>query len=73
MNGKPFVVPGTNDRDTIGYKIEALRVYLEKQIGVDLFLRAYKLVQDANEQQDSLMMLNTLLLKDQKKFIPLII
>jgi hypothetical protein len=29
----------------MGYRIEALKVYLEKQLGEDIFLNSYKMLQ----------------------------
>lgn len=37
-------VPGVGDRDTVGSKIEALRAYLEKEVG-DKFYDAYRMIQ----------------------------
>jgi len=31
-------VPGTTDKDSLSYRIEALRFYLEKEIGAEAFL-----------------------------------
>lgn len=39
------MVPGINDRDTISFKIEALRFYLEKQLGSNNFYEAYRLLE----------------------------
>lgn len=44
VDGKPFIIPGTSEKDTTGQKIEALRYYLEKQIGLSQFLNAYNIV-----------------------------
>lgn len=35
-------MPGLSEHDTIGYRIEALRVYLEQQLTEQTFLNAYK-------------------------------
>ena len=35
-------LPGVTASDSMAYRIEALRVYLENQIGDELFLAAYK-------------------------------
>ena len=41
INGEKFMIPGMNERDTTGSKIEALRMYLEKEIGGH-FIDAYR-------------------------------
>jgi len=38
-------VPGTSERDTIGYKIEALRYYLENKIGFEQFMKVYQMIE----------------------------
>jgi hypothetical protein len=38
-------LPGLSDHDTIGYRIEALRVYLEQQLTESAFISAYKILQ----------------------------
>ena len=38
-------LPGLSDKDTIGYRIEALRLYLEQQLGEDIFINIYKALQ----------------------------
>ena len=35
-------IPYISQEDTLGYKIEALRFYLEKMMGFDNFLSSYK-------------------------------
>ena len=34
-------IPGTSEKDSLSYRIEALRYFLEKEIGADNFLKAY--------------------------------
>jgi hypothetical protein len=38
-------LPGVSEHDTIGYRIEALRVYLEQQLNEQIFINSYKLLQ----------------------------
>lgn len=38
-------LPGLSEQDTIGYRIEALRVYLEQQLSEQSFISAYKILQ----------------------------
>ena len=46
IDGKPFIVPGITNMDTTGSKIEALRFYLEKEIGMSAFIDAYHMLVD---------------------------
>ncbi len=45
-------IPNMSDHDSIGYRIEALRLYLEKQLSESILMKAYKYLQvsvsDAN-------------------------
>lgn len=43
-------VPGVHDKDTLGNKIEALRAYLEKQVGDSQFVKAYSMIQDEQDE-----------------------
>ncbi|KAM3141150.1 hypothetical protein pb186bvf_006755 [Paramecium bursaria] len=70
-HGKQINVPGTSDRDTIGYKIEALRYYLEQQIGFELFMQVYQTI-ESQDSESSMKMINQFLNQDQRKYIPLI-
>jgi hypothetical protein len=38
-------LPGLSDKDTIGYRIEALRLYLEQELGADSFINVYRTLQ----------------------------
>ena len=65
-------LPGITASDSMSYRIEALRVHLENQMGDQMFIAAYKHLQnltDDDEQAD-----NDLegLLKKKMKFVPLI-
>ena len=52
VNGERHNIPGMNDRDTIGSKIEALRMYLEKEIGRG-FVPVYKVIQNGKDEDYS--------------------
>ncbi|CAK93188.1 unnamed protein product (macronuclear) [Paramecium tetraurelia] len=69
---KQFQVPGTSERDTIGYKIEALRYYLEQQMGLDSFMKAYQTLENSQESEQ-LKQANQQLNLELRKYIPLII
>ena len=38
-------IPGINDKDTLGSKIEALRAYLENKVGDEEFYKVYSIIQ----------------------------
>lgn len=40
------MVPGISNKDTTGYKIEALRYYLERELGGDSFVEAYRVISE---------------------------
>lgn len=44
------MIPGVSDKDTLGSKIEALRAYLEKQIGDESFLKAYSMIHEEKDE-----------------------
>ena len=58
-----------SERDTVGSKIEALRDYLERQVG-DNFFTAYKMIQ---EERDEDYVGVKKMLGEKSKFIPLIL
>ena len=63
-------IPGYNEKDTVGSKIEALRVYLEKSVGNDFF-SAYKMIHE--EKDEDYEQVKKLLGPTKIKFIPLIV
>ncbi len=67
-------LPGLSEHDSIGYRIEALRVYLEQQLGADAFFGAYKMLQSekGGDEEELGNMVRKLLGKAKEKFIPLI-
>lgn len=62
-------VPGMDDRDSVGSKIEALRVYLEQEIGDD-FYQVYNLMK---EKDDDYASAKVVMGQAKVKFIPLIV
>jgi len=70
INGQKFVIPGMNERDTTGSKIEALRTYLDKEIGRE-FVDAYRAI--CNEKDDDYSEAKRILGEKKVKFIPLIV
>jgi len=68
-------IPCVASGDSLGYKIEALRVYLEKKMGFDDFFSAYTSLMEGSEQEES----NTTehiheikVSKEAEKYIPFI-
>ncbi len=86
MDGKPFMLPGIFDKDTTCSKIEALRYYLEKQIG-DKFYDVYKYIEvcfffflfsfiylkfNKNQENTDDNLLESIIGPENIKFVPLI-
>ncbi|KAL4427207.1 hypothetical protein ABPG74_022294 [Tetrahymena malaccensis] len=71
IDGKPFIVPGISNKDTTGSKIEALRYYLEKQIGADQFMEVYRLIIE-NQVNDDNKQITRLIGEVKVQFLPLI-
>ncbi|EAR94643.2 plant dual-specificity MAP kinase kinase family domain protein (macronuclear) [Tetrahymena thermophila SB210] len=68
-------IPGMSEKDSIFNRIEALKVYLERNLGEDLFIQIYQEIQlqDQNlSETDQTKRINSILNVDQQKFIPLI-
>ena len=64
-------IPGINDKDTLGSKIEALRAYLQKKVGDMQFVRAYSMIQEQKDEDYA--EVKKFLGEDKSKFIPLIV
>eukprot|EP00826_Nyctotherus_ovalis_P017615 TRINITY_DN15196_c0_g1_i4.p1 TRINITY_DN15196_c0_g1~~TRINITY_DN15196_c0_g1_i4.p1 ORF type:complete len:397 (-),score=113.93 TRINITY_DN15196_c0_g1_i4:148-1338(-) len=65
-------IPHTSDKDTIGYRIESLRLYLEKQLSEMVFMKIYKYLQVLHGDEENQAALRQILGKDKCKFLPLI-
>ena len=50
-DGKELILPGVSDKDSMSYRIEALREYLEQTLGDMVLLEAY---QHLHESEDSI-------------------
>ena len=63
-------LPGVQASDSMGYRIEALRVYLETQLGDEVFIAAYQhLVNLQNDDDDNT---ESIIGSKKMKFVPLI-
>ena len=66
-------LPGVSATDSMGYRIEALRVYLENQLGDIPFIAAYKHLVNLSVDDDSADdELESILGPDKMKFVTLI-
>lgn len=52
LNGVTLRLPGLSDGDTLANRVEALRVYLEGELGTETFLRVYRLMDDLQSGDD---------------------
>jgi NIMA (never in mitosis gene a)-related kinase len=67
------VIPGITEHDSMGYRIESLKVYLELQLGEDLFLKIYKLLLEDAGKDEAAEEAQRLLGESKSKFLGLII
>jgi len=70
-DGKPLALPGVSERDSMAYRLEALRVYLETVLGEDLFIEAYQHVMEETADDEESVDLKGKM-GDKLKFVPLI-
>lgn len=55
LAGKTLKLPNVSKEDSLHFRIESLRLYLENELGLDDFIRAYQLIkaiQDAEEDKE---------------------
>ena len=65
-------IPNMSAKDSMGYRIEALRLYLEKQLSEVVFMKAYKYLQTLPGDEENHEILKQLLGKEKGKFLPLL-
>ena len=66
-------LPGVQASDSMGYRIEALRVYLETQFGDNVFVAAYQhLTNLATQNDDTDNAIEGIVGPKKMKFVPLI-
>jgi len=64
-------LPGVQASDSMGYRIEALRVYLETQLGDNAFITAYQHLNNLqNDDEDNV--IEGVVGPKKMKFVPLI-
>jgi hypothetical protein len=49
LGGQTLNLPNVSNGDSLYYRIESLRVYLETELGEDKFLKAYRCLKDAED------------------------
>src|SRR5690606_3703606 len=52
LDGSTLKLPNVSERDSLCYRIESLRMYMEKELGCDKFSAAYKIIESQNEHTD---------------------
>jgi NIMA (never in mitosis gene a)-related kinase len=52
LGGETIKLPNVSDNDSLSYRIESLRLYLEKELGDEIFIKAYKLLKNIQEEDD---------------------
>ena len=66
-------LPGVQATDSMGYRIEALRVYLENQLGDNIFISAYQhLLNLQKDDDDSNNAIENIIGGKKIKFVPLL-
>jgi hypothetical protein len=65
-------IPGVTATDSLGYRIEALRVYIENQLGDIPFIAAYKHLVNLGDDESAEDELESIVGPDKIKFVPLI-
>jgi len=65
-------LPGVQASDSMGYRIEALRVYLETQLGDQIFIGAYQHLANLQNDDDDSNVIESIIGPKKMKFVPLI-
>lgn len=71
-DGKQLQLEGVDDKDSMFFRIEALKVYLEKLLGDDKFCKAYKYLIDPPTDDENNAELYKFMGNNKSKYIPLI-
>jgi anti-sigma28 factor (negative regulator of flagellin synthesis) len=73
FDGQQLELPSVTDEDSLGYRIEALRQFIENGIGLDKFVEAYQFVREAADEPDGNAKLKQILAtQEQLAYYPLI-
>jgi len=65
-------LPGVQASDSMGYRIEALRVYIETQMGDSIFLAAYQYLNNLNHSDEDDNAIEKIAGPKKMKYVPLI-
>ena len=65
-------LPGVQASDSMGYRIEALRVYLETQLGEEPFITVYQHLANMGNEDDTNNIIDSMIPVKKMKFLPLI-
>lgn len=52
FDGKELVLPMVTDRDSMNYRIEALRQFIEEGLGLDKFIETYQFITEQSDEMD---------------------
>jgi len=50
--GQTLVLPNVSEEDSLCCQIESLRMFLEKQLGEDLFIEVYRMMEDMDDDEE---------------------
>ncbi|GIL80611.1 hypothetical protein Vretifemale_9761, partial [Volvox reticuliferus] len=52
LNGQVILLPGVREGDSLALKVEALRVFLEQNLGTNAFLKVYRMLESLSFEDD---------------------
>ncbi|GIL63301.1 hypothetical protein Vafri_17397 [Volvox africanus] len=52
LNGQVIQLPGVREGDSLALKVEALRVFLEQNLGTNAFLKVYRMLENLSVEDD---------------------
>jgi hypothetical protein len=70
--GETLVLPNVSEKDPLSYRIESLRLHLEKELGEENFIKSYRILSDITDDDEDLNNKLHQILGEKLKFIPLI-
>jgi hypothetical protein len=73
FGGRELSLPSVGDGDSMDYRIEALRQFIERGLGLDKFIEAYQIIMAEGDDGDVDTELKKVLeTADQRTYVPLI-
>lgn len=72
--GATLKLPNVSDRDSVAHRIESLRMFLEKMVGDELFIKVYRLLDSMGQEddEDAVMSKATSMLGPKKIYLSLV-